>query len=224
MKKDSKNVEGEVKGLKKFYQEHKTACLFVGGALVGAGLAAGGYYIYTNYFKQDTDTDMSVITVTDDDVEALKGATSLTEALKKSYDNGFSEGYDGGLDEGYNRGLNANFPDYNDKLHARYLEGTNDGAVKALHAVGEMFPDFANKLGTAACEAFEGELQALPNYDAIEKLLDEGLNQKGCELLDPMNRFMESEAVEKFLQFGKDLVNVTHIDKDGWAIAPDDVQ
>lgn len=217
MKKDSKNVEGEVKGLKKFYQEHKTACLFVGGALVGAGLAAGGYYVYTNYFKQDTDPGMSVITVTDDDVEALKGATSLAEALKNSYDKGFSEGYDGGLDEGYNRGLNANFPDFNDKLHARYLEGANDGAVKACHAIGEMFPDFAKELGTAACDAFQGELQQHPEFDKIDGLL-------GDHVLSPMDRFMESEVVEKFLQLGKDLVNATHIDKDGWAIAPDDTQ
>lgn len=215
MKKDSKNVE-EVKGLKKFYQEHKAACLFVGGALVGAGLAAGGYYIYTNYFKQDTDTDMSVITVTDDDVEALKGATSLTEAIKAAHDDGY--------EEGYNLGLNESIPDFTEKLHARYLEGTNDGAVKACHAIGELFPDLAKKLGTEACSAFESELQSLPNYDAIEKLLDEGLTMQGRELLEPMDRFMESEAVEKFLQFGKDLVNVTHIDKDGWAIAPDDVQ
>lgn len=208
MKKDSKNVE-EVKGLKKFYQEHKTACLFVGGALVGAGLAAGGYYIYTNYFKQDTDTDMSVITVTDDDVEALNGATSLAEALKNSYDRG--------VDEGYNRGLNANFPDYSAQLSAKYLEGKNDGAVQACHAFGEIVPDLAKKLGTAACDAFQGELQQHPEFDKIDALL-------GDHVLAPMDRFMASEEVEKFLQFGRDLVNVTHIDGDGWAIAPVDTQ
>lgn len=187
MKKE--NEVKEVKGLKKFYQDHKTACLFVGGALVGAGLAAGGYYIYTNYFKQDTGTDMNVITVTDDDVEALKGATSLAEAINKAF-----------------------------------MDGKQEGAVIALHAVGAGFPEMVKNLGEEACCAFDDELQRLPNFDQIDKLINQGLLEAGRDCLDPMAGFMERNAVKDVLQFGKDLVAVTHIDDNGWAIAPDDTQ